>query len=67
MYKQWFKAASIRATRTFAQNLAATITLGLAFSEINWKYIISVAGVSAIYSILMSIAGLPEVNDEKSV
>lgn len=63
MNKQWLKAAAIRAVRTFAQNAAAMITLGVAFEEIDWRLILSVSGVAAIYSLLMAISGLPEVGD----
>lgn len=62
--KNWIKAASIRAIRTFAQSFASFITVGAAISEIDWKYVASVSAVSAIYSILTSIAGLPEVKEE---
>lgn len=62
--KNWIKAAGIRAIRTFAQSFASFITVGAAISEIDWKYVASVSIVSAIYSILTSIAGLPEVKEE---
>lgn len=62
--KNWIKAAGIRAIRTFAQSFASFITVGAAISEIDWKYVASVSAVSAIYSILTSIAGLPEVKEE---
>lgn len=64
MEKNWLKAAAIRAVRTFAQNAAAMITLGVAFEEIDWKLILSVSGVAAIYSMLMAISGLPEVGND---
>ena len=37
------------------------ITVGVAITDINWKIVFSVAFVAAIYSILTSIGGLPEV------
>jgi hypothetical protein len=59
--KKFIKAAAIRAVRTFAQAFLSGITVGAAISEINWGYLASVAAVSAIYSILTSLAtGLPE-------
>ena len=57
----WIKAALIRAIKTFAQVFASSIAVGAAFSEVNWKYILSVAAVSFIASIATSLAGLPEV------
>lgn len=61
--KEWLKAAGIRAIKTFAQAMLAGIVIGAAVTEIEWGYIASVAAVSAIASILTSIAGLPEVDD----
>lgn len=62
----WFKAAIIRAIRTMAQTALGMITVGSAFSSMNWLYILSVSGVSAVYSILTSLAGLPEVEEEET-
>lgn len=59
--KQWFKSTFIRAIKTFAQTAASMITVGVAATDINWKIVFSVAFVAAIYSILTSIGGLPEV------
>ena len=67
MNKQWMYAAGIRALTTFAQALIACIGTGAALLEVNWGYALSVALVAAILSILTSLAGLPEVdeNDEQ--
>ena len=62
--KNWFKAAAVRSIKTFAQTFAAGITMGAAFSELDWAYMASVAGVAAVYSIVTSVAGLPEVDPE---
>lgn len=59
--KTWIKSAGVRALKTFAQSMASLMTVGLAIHEINWGYIASVSIVSAIYSILTSVAGIPEV------
>lgn len=58
--KAWIKAAVIRAIKTFAQVFVGGIAVGAAISEVDWKYIASVAAVSAIASIATSVAGLPE-------
>lgn len=57
----WVKAAAVRAVKTVAQTALSMITIGSAISEINWGYIASVSAVAGIYSLLTSIAGLPEV------
>ena len=59
--KEWFKKASIRALKTFAQSMASLMTVGAAVSELDWAYILSVSIVSGIYSVVTSVAGIPEV------
>ena len=63
-WKKWIIAALIRAVRTFAQTFAAMIAVGAAFSEIDWLRALSVSGVSFVLSILTSLGGLPEVEDD---
>ena len=60
--KEWFKAATVRAVKTAAQTLLTMFTVGQAFFEVDWVNALSVAGVSAVYSFITSIAGLPEVS-----
>ena len=67
MSKNWWKAAGIRAVRTFAQALIAGIGTGAALLEVNWSYALSVAAVAAILSLLTSLAGLPEVEDDRKI
>ena len=62
--KAWLKAALVRAVKTFAQVFTSFITVGLAISEINWEYILSVSTVAFVLSIMTSLAGLPEVSEE---
>ena len=57
----WFKAAGIRAIKTFAQTAASLITVGAVMSEVNWVTVFSAASVAAILSLLTSVAGLPEL------
>ena len=59
--KLWLKNAGVRAVKTFAQSMGSLITVGAAVSELDWKYILSVSVVSGIYSIVTSLAGIPEV------
>lgn len=61
-WKEFMFAAAIRAARTFAQAAIGMIAVGSAFADVNWLQVLSVSGVSAVLSILTSIAtGLPEV------
>lgn len=57
----WVYAAVARAVKTVAQTALGMFTVGAAMSEIDWGYIMSVAAVSGIYSLLTSVAtDLPE-------
>ena len=60
--KTWIKAAAVRAIKTFAQTMGASLTVGAAISDISWRTLLSVSAVAALASILTSIAGLPEVD-----
>lgn len=64
-WKNWTKAALIRAIKTFAQTMLGGLVVGAAVSEINWLYLASVSAVAFIASILTSIVGLPEVEEVK--
>ena len=35
-WKKWFKAAGIRALKTFAQAALSMLTVGQAFIDVNW-------------------------------
>ena len=62
--KTWFKAALIRAVKTVAQTLVATIgTSAVAISSVDWLAVGSTSLLSGLLSILTSIKGLPEVTD----
>ena len=60
---KWWKAAGIRALKTFAQAMIGSIAVGAALDEIQWSYVLSVAVVAALLSLLTSVAGLPEVKE----
>ena len=64
--KLWLKAALIRAIKTFAQTGASLITVGAVLTEIDWVMVASASTVAFIYSILTSLAGLPEVDKVKT-
>ncbi len=63
---RWFAAAGIRAVRTFAQSFVSMIAVGASLADIDWTYVASCAAVSAILSLAMSLAGLPELEEEIS-
>ena len=63
-WKTWAKAAGIRAIKTVAQSAIAMIGTAAVMAEVDWKMVVSAAGLAGIISMLMSIAGLPELTTE---
>lgn len=61
MIKTWLKCAGIRAVKTMAQTMLATLGTSSLLSEVNWQVVISTTALAGLLSIITSIAGLPEV------
>ena len=62
----WWRAAGIRAIKTIAQTAIATIGSSAVISAVDWKMVVSASLLAGILSLLTSVAGLPEVDDEKT-
>lgn len=60
-WKQWAKAAGVRAIKTMAQAGIAAFGSAAMLSEVNFGVIASTMAVAGILSVLTSVAGLPEV------
>lgn len=61
-WKDWFKAAMIRAIRTFAEAMLAYIGTGaLVLGDVNWIAALSAGAFGFITAILLALTGLPEV------
>lgn len=58
---KWIKAAAVRAVKTFAQTAASLVTVGAVISDVDWSMVLSASAVAFIYSVLTSLAGLPEI------
>ena len=65
-WKNWIKAAGIRALKTEAQTAVATIGTCAVLSEVNWITVGSAAVLAGILSLLTSLAGLPELEEPKT-
>lgn len=63
-WKEWIKRAGIRAIKTICQTAIATIGTATLFEEVNWLMILSASGLAGILSLLTSIAGLPEIEED---
>lgn len=64
-WKNWLKAAAVRAIKTVAQTAVATIGTTAAMGDVNWLMVGSASLLAGILSLLTSVAGLPEVKAEK--
>lgn len=62
---EWMKKAGIRAIKTMAQTAVALIGTSAMIESTDWKMIVSGAVMAGIVSILTSIAGIPEVPEQK--
>lgn len=64
MTKKWFKAAAIRAIKTIAQTVIATIGTTALITGVNWGVVASASALAGVLSLLTSVAGLPEVKED---
>lgn len=62
-FKQWIKAAGIRAVKTVAQTAVATIGTSAVIGDVNWVMVVSASALAGVLSLLTSVAGLPEVDE----
>ena len=60
-WRQWTKAAAVRAIKTVAQTAVGVIGASTVVSSVDWKVVVSSAVLAGVVSILTSVAGLPEV------
>lgn len=61
-FREWIRAALIRALRTVAQTALATIGVAAALEDVNWIAVLSASALAGIISLLTSVVtGLPEI------
>ena len=63
VWRQWLKAAGIRAVKTLCQTAIATIGTCAVLSEVDWTLVASASVLAAILSMLTSVAGIPEAEN----
>ncbi len=62
-WKEWLKAALIRAVRTFAEAMLAYIGTGaVVLGDVNWIAALSAGGFGFLTALLLALTGLPEVD-----
>ena len=64
-FKEWIKAAGIRAVKTVAQTALATIGTVAILGGVDWVLVGSASAMAGILSLLTSIAGLPELDKKE--
>ena len=65
-WKEWLKKAGVRAVKTAAQTAVSAIgATGILIHEVNWAIVASAAAGAAALSLIMSLAGLPEIETEE--
>ena len=57
-WKQWAKAAGIRAIKTIAQAAIAGIGTAAAMGSVDWKYVLSASALAGVLSLFTSVVGL---------
>ena len=61
-WKNWAKAAGVRAVKTVAQTFVATIGTAAVLQDVNWVMVLSASVLAGVISLATSVAGLPEVS-----
>ena len=62
----WWKAAFVRALRTVAQTAVASLGTAAVLSDVNWLAVLSASALAGVLSLLTSLTGLPEVQEEQT-
>lgn len=63
-FKDWIKAAGIRAIKTVAQTAVATIGTAVVLGNVDWVMVASASALAGVVSLLTSVAGLPELDNQ---
>lgn len=62
--QKWLKAAGIRAVKTMAQTAVALLPAAATITQVDWLTVIGTAALAGVASVITSLAGLPEVEEE---
>ena len=65
-WKNWAKRAGMRAIKTCAQTAVAMIGTSVAMQDVSWAMVASATVLAGVLSLLTSVAGLPEIEQEEN-
>ena len=65
-FKDWIKAAGVRAIKTVAQTAIATIGTTALIENVNWLVVLSASALAGALSILTSIATIPDPEENQN-
>lgn len=63
-WRQWWRCAGVRAVKTVAQTAVAMIPTAVMVTQVDWVTVGGTALCAGVLSLLVSIAGLPELDEE---
>lgn len=64
-WKEWWKAAGIRAVKSMAQGAVALLPAAATIAAVDWPTVLGTAALMGVASLLTSLAGLPELNESE--
>lgn len=62
-WKNWAKAAAVRAVKTMAQTAVGVIGAATVLGGVDWVMVASASVLAGVVSVLTSVAGLSEVGE----
>lgn len=65
MNRKWLKAAGIRAVKTMVQTAVTMLSAAVTIAQVDWVTVAATAALAGVVSILTSVAGLLEVEEEQ--
>lgn len=63
-WKEWMKKAGVRAVKTMAQTAVALLPASATIRQVDWITVFGTAALAGVTSLLMSLAGLPELQND---
>lgn len=61
---RWWACAGTRSLKTFCQTAIAMCGTAVLLDEVNWIALLSASALAAVLSLLTSLAGIPEVEED---